>query len=165
MHGNEPSGRALIIWFIEWLCDEYYEGNPRVVNLLNRCTLQFLPSMNPWGFFQSTRNRYNSRNYDLNRNFPDQYVATSSNAYEAETNLVMSWTTNNPQLILSGNFHEGAKIISYPYDGDENMIPGISGNINASEDNNMYILSNILSSVFCLSVCLSVGHLSYRFLH
>ena len=138
MHGNEPSGRALIIWFVEWLCDEFYEGNPRVVNLLNTCTLQFLPSMNPWGFFQQTRNRYNSRNYDLNRNFPDQYVATASNVYEAETNHIMNWTSNNPQVILSGNFHEGAKIISYPFDGDANMIPGISGTPNSTPDNDMF---------------------------
>lgn len=138
MHGNEPSGRALIIWFIEWLCDEYYEGNSRVVNLLNKCTLQFLPTMNPWGFHQTSRNRYNSRGYDLNRNFPDQYVSLSSYVFEAETQLVMNWNLNSPQVILSGNFHEGAKIMSYPYDGDASMQPGLTGNENLTEDSIMY---------------------------
>ena len=42
--------------------------------LLNNSTIQILPTMNPWGFHQSPRIRYNSRNYDLNRNFPDQYI-------------------------------------------------------------------------------------------
>ena len=140
MHGNEPSGRALLIWFTEWLCDEYYEGNPRVVNLLNNSTIQILPSMNPWGFFQNPRRRYNSRNYDLNRNFPDQYIPNTSGLYEAETNLVMNWNSNNPQVILSANFHEGAKIVSYPYDGDGNLISGVSGTENNTVDNDMLIL-------------------------
>jgi carboxypeptidase D len=138
MHGNEPSGRALLIWFIEWLCDEYYEGNTRVVNLLNNSTVQILPTMNPWGFYQSPRIRYNSRNYDLNRNFPDQYIPNNTSIYEAETNSVMIWNANNPQVILSANFHEGAKIISYPYDGDGNLIPGISGTENNTVDNDIY---------------------------
>jgi hypothetical protein len=140
MHGNEPSGRALIIWFIEWLCDEYYEGNERVVKLLNNTTLQFLPTLNPWGFHNSTRSRYNSRSYDLNRNFPDQYVTTASNAFESETINVMNWNENNKQVILSANFHEGAKIISYPYDGDQTMISGISGTQNLTDDHTMYMI-------------------------
>jgi hypothetical protein len=139
MHGNEPSGRALIIWFIEWLCDEYYEGNSRVVKLLNNTTIQFLPTLNPWGFHQSDRKRHNSRSYDLNRNFPDQYITTASNAYEAETNNIMNWNANNRQVILSANFHEGAKIISYPFDGDQTMISGITGTPNITPDNKMYI--------------------------
>jgi carboxypeptidase D len=40
--------------------------------------------------------------------------------------------------MLSANFHEGAKIISYPYDGDGNLIPGISGTENNTVDNDIY---------------------------
>jgi len=140
MHGNEPSGRPLLMWFAEFLCEEYYEGNSRVVKLLNNSIIHLIPSMNPWGFNQTTRNRYNSRGIDLNRDFPDQYKYPNKtvNDVEAETRHLMNYTTTHRNTILSANYHEGAFIFSYPYDGAVHGNSGITGTANDAPDSYLY---------------------------
>lgn len=58
--------------------------------------------------------RYNARGYDLNRNFPDFFKTNNARA-QPETEHVKEWLSKI-QFVLSGNFHGGALVASYPFD-------------------------------------------------
>lgn len=58
--------------------------------------------------------RYNSRGFDLNRNFPD-YFKPNAKREQPETDAVKEWVSKI-QFVLSGSFHGGALVASYPYD-------------------------------------------------
>lgn len=63
-------------------------------------------------------NRYNSRGFDLNRNFPD-YFKPNAKREQPETNAVKEWISKI-QFVLSGSLHGGALVASYPYDNTPN---------------------------------------------
>lgn len=54
--------------------------------------------------------RNNSNNYDLNRNFPDQFFQIMDPP-QLETLAVMSWLKNYP-FVLSANLHGGTVCLS-----------------------------------------------------
>lgn len=58
--------------------------------------------------------RYNSRGFDLNRNFPD-YFKPNAKREQPETDAVKEWISKI-QFVLSGSLHGGALVASYPYD-------------------------------------------------
>lgn len=51
--------------------------------------------------------RNNSNNYDLNRNFPDQFVQIAD-PLQPETIAVMNWLKTYP-FVLSANLHGGKR--------------------------------------------------------
>lgn len=55
---------------------------------------------------QGYKGRNNSNNFDLNRNFPDQFVNITE-PRQPETVAVMNWLKNIP-FVLSANLHGGA---------------------------------------------------------
>lgn len=61
--------------------------------------------------------RENAKHIDLNRDFPDQFERIPDFAVhrQSETVAMMMWIANQP-FVLSGNFHGGAVVASYPYD-------------------------------------------------
>ncbi|KAK7909844.1 hypothetical protein WMY93_014528 [Mugilogobius chulae] len=90
MHGDEATGRQLLIYLAQYLCSEYLMGNERIQALINSTHIHILPSLNPDGYEaavagqQDSRysddqdhsaagntGRNNAQNIDLNRNFPD----------------------------------------------------------------------------------------------
>ncbi|MGH0183337.1 UNVERIFIED_CONTAM: hypothetical protein FKN15_011876 [Acipenser sinensis] len=122
MHGNEVVGRELLLNLIEFLCKNY-GSDPEVTKLVNSTRIHIMPSMNPDGYEQSqegdregTVGRNNSNNYDLNRNFPDQYVPITD-PRQPETIAVMNWLRTYP-FVLSANLHGGSLVVNYPYDDD-----------------------------------------------
>ncbi|KAK1158328.1 hypothetical protein AOXY_G23196 [Acipenser oxyrinchus oxyrinchus] len=122
MHGNEVVGRELLLNLIEFLCKNY-GSDPEVTKLVNSTRIHIMPSMNPDGYEQSqegdregTVGRNNSNNYDLNRNFPDQYVSITD-PRQPETIAVMNWLRTYP-FVLSANLHGGFLVVNYPYDDD-----------------------------------------------
>ncbi|XP_068126413.1 carboxypeptidase D [Hyperolius riggenbachi] len=123
MHGNEVVGRELLLNLIEYLCSNYGK-DPEVTQLIHTTRIHIMPSMNPDGYEKAQEGdrdgvvgRNNSNNYDLNRNFPDQFFQITDPP-QLETLAVMSWLRNYP-FVLSANLHGGSLVVNYPYDDDE----------------------------------------------
>uniref|UniRef100_A0A7M4F8C3 Carboxypeptidase D n=1 Tax=Crocodylus porosus TaxID=8502 RepID=A0A7M4F8C3_CROPO len=126
MHGNEVVGRELLLNLIEYLCKNF-GTDPEVTDLVLHTRIHIMPSMNPDGYEKSqegdvggTGGRNNSNNYDLNRNFPDQFVQVAD-PLQPETLAVMSWLKAYP-FVLSANLHGGSLVVNYPFDDDEQGI-------------------------------------------
>ncbi|XP_021002505.2 carboxypeptidase D isoform X1 [Parasteatoda tepidariorum] len=124
MHGNEAVGRELMLHLISYLINNYYTDN-YVRWLLDTTRIHIMPSMNPDGFETAVegqcsggQGRYNSRGFDLNRNFPD-FFKTNNKQQQPETKAVRDWLEKT-QFALSGNLHGGALVSSYPYDNEAN---------------------------------------------
>ncbi|XP_046719096.1 carboxypeptidase D [Silurus meridionalis] len=122
MHGNEVVGRELLLNLIEYLCSNY-GSDPEVTQLVNNTRIHIMPSMNPDGYEVAVegdiggyQGRNNSNNYDLNRNFPDQFQ-TITDPRQPETIAVMNWAKSYP-FVLSANLHGGSLVVNYPYDDD-----------------------------------------------
>lgn len=122
MHGNEVVGRELLLNLIEYLCRNY-GTDPEVTQLVNSTRIHIMPSMNPDGYdaaiegdVKGYKGRNNSNNFDLNRNFPDQFV-TITEPRQPETIAVMNWLKSIP-FVLSANLHGGSLVVNYPYDDD-----------------------------------------------
>ena len=64
MHGNE----RLSPDFVKWLMKRYTSGVSKLNKLNFEFSIDFLPVMNRDGF--ATKNRYNKKGVNLNRNFP-----------------------------------------------------------------------------------------------
>ncbi|CAL9683911.1 unnamed protein product [Knipowitschia caucasica] len=125
MHGNEVVGRELMLNLIEYLCRNY-GTDPEVTYLVNNTRIHIMPSMNPDGYEVATEGdeqgydgRNNSNDFDLNRNFPDQFV-TITDPRQPETIAVMNWLKSIP-FVLSANLHGGSLVVNYPFDDDRKM--------------------------------------------
>ncbi|XP_075024719.1 carboxypeptidase D [Calonectris borealis] len=126
MHGNEVVGRELLLNLIEYLCKNF-GTDPEVTDLVQSTRIHIMPSMNPDGYEKSqegdrggTVGRNNSNNYDLNRNFPDQFFHVADPP-QPETLAVMTWLKTYP-FVLSANLHGGSLVVNYPFDDDEQGI-------------------------------------------
>ncbi|XP_069767566.1 carboxypeptidase D [Narcine bancroftii] len=122
MHGNEVVGRELLLNLIEYLCNNY-GTYPEVTSLINKTRIHIMPSMNPDGYEISREGdmdgvvgRNNSNNFDLNRNFPDQFFKITD-PRQPETLAVMDWMNEIP-FVLSANLHGGSLVVNYPFDDD-----------------------------------------------
>ena len=63
--------------------------------------------------------RENANQYDLNRNFPDQFSSTPRNTVtQPETAAIMTWLDQYP-FVLSANLHGGSLVANYPYDDNK----------------------------------------------
>ena len=130
MHGNEATGRQVLIYLIQYLLENYGRIE-RVTNLVDRTNIFIMPSMNPDGFEESSegdcdgvKGRPNHNRVDLNRNFPDQF--NNWNDYklkeaEPETKAMVRWIYSNP-FVLSGNLHGGSLVASYPFDSNKEHV-------------------------------------------
>ncbi|KAG7282523.1 hypothetical protein CRUP_020238 [Coryphaenoides rupestris] len=123
MHGNEVVGRELLLNLIEYLCRNY-GSDPEVTQLVNSTRIHIMPSMNPDGYevaregdVSGYTGRNNSNNFDLNRNFPDQFVSITE-PRQPETVAMMIWLKSIP-FVLSANLHGGSLVVNYPYDDDK----------------------------------------------
>ncbi|KAJ1071639.1 hypothetical protein K5549_001931 [Capra hircus] len=126
MHGNEVVGRELLLNLIEYLCKNF-GTDPEVTDLVLNTRIHLMPSMNPDGYEKaqegdlvSVIGRNNSNNFDLNRNFPDQFFQITEPT-QPETIAVMSWMKTYP-FVLSANLHGGTLVVNYPFDDDEQGI-------------------------------------------
>ena len=130
MHGNEAVGRQILIYFIQYLLENYGRID-RVTRLVDQTNIFIMPSMNPDGFEESregdcngVQGRPNHNRVDLNRNFPDQFnnwdVYKLKDA-EPETKAMIRWIYSTP-FVLSANLHGGSLVASYPFDSNKEHI-------------------------------------------
>lgn len=124
IHGNEAVGKELMLHLVQYLVTSY-ATDPYIKWLLDNTRIHILPSLNPDGYAVSKegtcdggQGRYNSRGFDLNRNFPD-YFKQNTKREQAETEAVKEWISKI-QFVLSGSLHGGALVASYPYDNTPN---------------------------------------------
>ena len=121
MHGNEVVGRELLLELIKEFCLGYGK-NKRYTSLIDNTRMHFMPSMNPDGYENATKNRgdwlqgrSNAHHVDLNRNFPDQFLPDEIGPMQPETKAVANWIRKN-NFVLSANLHGGSLVANYPYD-------------------------------------------------
>jgi hypothetical protein len=117
MHGDEIAGREFMVHFLEDLCEGYQAGDKKIIDLIESTEIFVMPSMNPDG--AATKRRGNANWADLNRDFPDFNTSDDTNTWsrrEPETQAVMKWQADR-NFSLSANFHGGAVVVNYPWDG------------------------------------------------
>ncbi|MFT7807315.1 inactive carboxypeptidase-like protein X2 [Arapaima gigas] len=95
-HGNEVLGRELLLLLMQFMCQEYLLGNPRVRHLVEETRIHLLPSVNPDGYeiaFEAgselggwSVGRWSQDGLDIHHNFPD----LNSILWEAETKKLSS---------------------------------------------------------------------------
>ncbi|MBL7663790.1 MAG: DUF2817 domain-containing protein [Bacteriovoracaceae bacterium] len=120
MHGDEITGRELMLEFIDDLLRNYGQDS-YVTSLINNTEIFIMPSMNPDGSFHQKRG--NAHSIDLNRNFPDVRDPSSyKTTREIETQLVMAFQDSR-NFVLSANFHGGAVVVNYPWDATYDRHP------------------------------------------
>jgi carboxypeptidase D len=136
MHGDETVGREMLIRLIDYMCSKFGtagDEGARITRLINSTDIYLIPSMNPDGFEAAKRG--NSAGIDLNRNFPDlRFSGRQTGAVQPETLAVMNFV-NSHHFVLSANFHGGAVVANYPYDGNQAYQSGV---IEASPDDAMF---------------------------
>lgn len=116
IHGDEVVGVENCLKLIDWLTDRY-ASDPRVRRLVDEVEIWIMPLMNPDGNARSQR--YNAQGVDLNRDFPDRIedpVDTTAGR-ATETGRLMNWQSSH-WTTLSANFHGGALVTNYPWDGN-----------------------------------------------
>ncbi|XP_074505132.1 putative carboxypeptidase X1 isoform X2 [Sebastes fasciatus] len=94
MHGNEVLGREVLLNLMQYMCQEYKRGDPRVIRLVTETRIHLLPSMNPDGYEMAFKKgselaawawgRYSYEGIDMNHNFAD-LNSEMWNAIELET--------------------------------------------------------------------------------
>jgi hypothetical protein len=115
MHGDEITGRELMMELILELCQNY-SSDPDIRELIDNTEIFIMPSMNPDG--ADLQIRGNANYVDLNRSFPDFTTADNLNipdGREPEIQAVMIFQ-NKRNFSFSANFHGGAEVVNYPWD-------------------------------------------------
>ena len=129
MHGNEPAGYAMLLYFIEYLLSGY-GTNPDVKRIVDNCEIWINPIANPDGTYWSGNEsvfgarRYNANSVDLNRNFPDPEEGQhpDGNQWQPETIAMMDFAKDT-MPVMSANYHSGAEVVNYPWDTWERSHP------------------------------------------
>ncbi|MCL2097528.1 MAG: carboxypeptidase regulatory-like domain-containing protein [Bacteroidales bacterium] len=122
MHGDETTGWILCMRLAEYLMSNYGTNN-RITTMLDSVSIFIAPNTNPDGTYYGSDNnvagarRNNYNNYDLNRNFPDPWAGqTPGGPTQKETTVMMDYAgTRN--FVLAANYHGGAEVANYPWDG------------------------------------------------
>jgi carboxypeptidase T len=150
MHAREPAGMMSVIFFMEWLL-ENYGSDPRATYVLERCQLYFVPVINPDGyeFNRSTnptgggmwrknmRNNGSSTGVDLNRNWPYEWGFDNSGSSPTPSSDVYRGPGpgSEPEIInlmelahthafrTAFNYHSFGNLLLYPFGYDLLVTP------------------------------------------
>ncbi len=122
MHGDELTGYVLMLRLADYLLSNY--ETDEVKNLVDNIEIYINPLANPDGTFaagNTTVNgatRENGNGIDINRNFPDPIYGNhpDDEEWQPETVAMMNFMKNR-NFSLSMNFHGGAEVLNYPWDG------------------------------------------------
>jgi len=136
IHGDEPSGRQLLLVLAERLCAGY-PSEPSIKKLVDSVELYLIPTLNPDGY--AAHRRENAAGTDLNRNFPDPVKLRGKDLTQPvgpeqpETRAIMAFTLEH-RFVASLALHEGALVANYPYDGYPDGDLSVKGSKHASPD-------------------------------
>ena len=122
MHGDEITGREMMVKLIEDMAAAYYQNDRKIKKLIDNTEIFIMPSMNPDG--AAGRHRGNGNYADLNRDFPD-FINDPYNTFdnrEPETIAIMEFQAQH-QFALSANLHGGAIVVNYPWDSTVTRFP------------------------------------------
>lgn len=124
MHGDEPLGTELCLYFIDLLLNGF-GSDPRLTALVEEFEIWVMPLMNPDGLEAGTR--FNATGLDLNRSFPEGSATNIGNVFDGppmtlagrplEVVHLMQWSALH-RFVLSANLHAGSLVVNYPYDND-----------------------------------------------
>jgi len=123
IHGNETGGYNLMLHLIDSLLTAY-GTDPEITQVVDSLEIWICPLFNPDGTYAggdnvigtSVSKRFNSNNYDLNRNFPDPVEGNYPNgSWQKETIALMSFLKEH-NFSLAANLHGGVEVINYPWD-------------------------------------------------
>ncbi|KAM9974445.1 hypothetical protein ACTFIW_007898 [Dictyostelium discoideum] len=116
MHGDEVVGRQMLIYLIDHLLYRNSKVDKEYVELFENLIISIVPSMNPDGY--ELGQRENANHFDLNRNFPDKFVGSSSELYkkiQPEVQSIIDWSKER-NFVMSANLHGGSLVANYPFD-------------------------------------------------
>ena len=142
-HAREIMAAEMPMMLAEYLCQEYYAGNPEIVSLVDENEIYFVPIVNPDGFLYNEQTnpngggmwRKNRRNngdgtygVDPNRNYPYEWGcdwgssgSTSSETYrgtapgsEPEVQAVMAFV-NAHDFVTRQSWHSYSELTLYPW--------------------------------------------------
>ena len=114
MHGDETVGRQLVIYFAEFLL-ENYDKDERIKKLVDSIEIYLMPSLNPDGFAASpegscyrSKGRRNANKKDLNRDFPKRFdfppgyedISKMEEGRQPETIAMMRWIKSQPFVMV-----------------------------------------------------------------
>lgn len=122
MHGDEITGRELMLRLIEDLINGYGTDDS-ITKLINNTEVYIMASMNPDG--SELHQRGNGRGADINRDFPDFSTNDNQNTFEnreIETVNMMKFQASR-NFALSANFHGGSVVVNYPWDTSADLFP------------------------------------------
>ena len=152
LHGDEPSGRQLLLSLAEHLCSALIaKSDPFIIDLLTRVSIVLIPAANPDGF--AARKRANGQNKDLNRDFPDPMLnkghdlklPLTSSAPETQSMMALM---QKRRFIGALDLHEGALVANYPLDGYPDGSENVKGQINPSQDDETFVsLAKLFSAL------------------
>ncbi|MCX6118444.1 MAG: DUF2817 domain-containing protein [Proteobacteria bacterium] len=119
MHGDEVIGRELSLNHLRRLL-ETFGSDQRITDLVNNSDLFIIPTMNPDGF--ELKQRYNAKNKDLNRSFPDftSDPTDSTAGRPIETAAIMDLHSKH-HFTSAINFHGGEVCFNLPWDTKANQ--------------------------------------------
>ncbi|MDB5039043.1 MAG: putative carboxypeptidase [Bacteriovoracaceae bacterium] len=126
MHGDEITGREVLVLFMQKLLANYQNGNLETRELIDNTEIYIMPSMNPDGSVAHTRANHNHA--DLNRDFPDFSTTDNQNSLkdrQPETQAVMKFQAAR-KFALSANFHGGSEVVNYMWDAIPEAHPFVS---------------------------------------
>ena len=142
-HAREIMAAEMPMMLAEYLCQQYYAGDPDIVNLVNGNEIYFVPIVNPDGFLYNEltnpngggmwrKNRRNNGDgtygVDNNRNYPyewgcswgssgytgDETYRGPSAGSEPETQAIMAFI-NAHDFVVRQSFHTYGELTLYPW--------------------------------------------------
>ncbi len=118
VHGDEQIGTEVAFGFLEMVLTNY-GVDTRITDLVDNHQIYLIPMINPDGYYHVRRS--NGNWVDINRNFPFWWEGSTWSA-EPETEALMDFSlVHNPVIYI--NYHSGAEIINYNWDGIETLSP------------------------------------------
>ncbi|XP_060928388.1 inactive carboxypeptidase-like protein X2 [Limanda limanda] len=116
LHGNEATGREMLLLLMQYLCKEYKDRNPRVQRLVEGIRIHLVPSLNPDGQNEAfeagselssvTTGHFTEDGFDIFQNFPD----LSGILWDAEDKGMVPKLTPNHHVPIPEGFETNTSI-------------------------------------------------------